>query len=358
MQSPCFSWSWRVPFVDWLTVAQQHRPEDARQFVGSLTHVFDPDDDDVIQRSTAGARKHQGSHETTLLVRSHGGRVTVSGNPSRWCRRDNLFGLDLDDAMAVINTELCRLGLPPFTQGHRGPDHARRELAARDGIAMRASDDAPCRWSGARFSRIDIAENFAAGSDDLAKLTISAYASRSMARLRKGHHGDETVAWIGARRTVKAYRKGIEMRLHAKSSPWIDWATTQGLVRHEVELKRRWLYDSGLCYWGNLTMGTLHRIFEDQTAHLRAAEAHIDPAGVESVPPGARLAYAAWLAGKDVRPMLSRTTFFRRRRLILNATGCDIGEPRPTATIHPIVRVVHLERARPPAGYSFEQEAA
>lgn len=59
----------------------------------------------------------EGSYSTKLNIRCDGQRVRVEGNPSRWQRMDNLFGLQtLDECVAIFNHVLAQYGLPPFTK--------------------------------------------------------------------------------------------------------------------------------------------------------------------------------------------------------------------------------------------------
>ena len=59
----------------------------------------------------------EGSHSTKLTVRCDGSRVKVTGNPSRFHRIDNLFGLQtIDDCINVYNQVLASFDLPPFTK--------------------------------------------------------------------------------------------------------------------------------------------------------------------------------------------------------------------------------------------------
>lgn len=331
-------------FVDWISVSQYHGA-DTPEFVGSLSFkglarggVDATDPGDFVE--VAGPRKWEASYGTSLQIKSHGGWVKVSGNPSRFNRPDNLFGFELDEAMGVINAELVKLWLPPFTPGV--------ELAPS---AQDVETGAAPRWTGAAFSRLDLTENYSAGSDLLARLAIRAYQARSVGYMKKGAYGDETALWHNTRRSVKAYRKGDEMALHCKESPWIDWAREQGIVRHEVALKSRYLSATGLRYWGNLNMAVLHRIFERETEVLRRADASLDPLAIEACPIRSRVVYAAWLRGENVRELLPRASFYRHRKTLLEAASVDIAEPRHCAGVTPIVKVIELRPAVEPAGY-------
>ena len=325
-------------FVDWITCSQYHGAE-TPEFVGSLRFNFD--EDGTPGAESGGGKQVKGSFDSSVRITSHNGWVRFSGNPARWNKRDNLFGLGLDESMEVINSILFMAGLPAFTRGEPMADRA----------VDLAGVDAPA-WTGAAFSELHLTQNYSAGSDFLARLAIRSYAARSAAYLRKGVHGDETVTWGNSRRRVKAYRKGAEMAVHAKHSPFIEWAKDAGIVRHEVELKRRVLSDTGLRHWGNCDMGTLHRIFERETAVLRRPDCSLDPMALEAVPRNVRMTYAAWLRGEDVRALMPRASFYRHRKSLADVASVDIAECRPQgAEVVPMVRIVDLKPAAEPAGY-------
>jgi hypothetical protein len=61
--------------------------------------------------------QHKGSFCDVVSISIRGSLLKVSGNPSRWGRLDNLFGLPtLDSCVSVFNTILAEIGLPQFTK--------------------------------------------------------------------------------------------------------------------------------------------------------------------------------------------------------------------------------------------------
>lgn len=347
-------------FVDWISVSQYHG-EGLPELVGSLN--FKDLDNEHGAIESAGPRQSRGSHDSSLQVKSHNGWVKVSGNPSRWNRPDNLFGYDLDECMSIVNNHLATLGLPPFTVGvpTSADRNERRDsigLAALDGETVDGMGEGePITWSGAAFSRIDLCENFSAGSEFLAKLAMRSYQARAVARLKKATYGEETALWHNTRRSVKAYRKGPDMAVHCPTSEWIDWANQNGIVRHECAIKSRYLSATGLRYWGNLNMGTLHRIFERETEILRRPDASLDPMAVEACPARARLVYAAWLRGEDITTLVSRATLTRHKKLLREVASVDISQPRNVADVAPIVRHIDIRPAQIPEGYQLRVAA-
>jgi hypothetical protein len=332
-------------FVDYLSVRQYHG-EAAKEFVGTLS--FGLDQTGQVERESAKGRPIEGSYSSKLFIKSHGGTVTVTGNPSRWNRADNLFGFSLDECMTIVNAELGRLGLPAFTQG--------QPIYTQGGVRSIEDADKLPEWTGARFSMLHLTRNMRTGSDFLAKLAIRSYSSRSGAYMRKHVYGEETVMFHNTRRTVKAYRKGPDMRKHCSESSWTDWAMSEGIVRQEVELKSRYLSDTRMAFWGNCTMARLYTLFEKETEILRRPDASLDPLALECAPRASRIVYAAWLKGENVRALCSRASFYRHRKALL-PHGIDLAEVRHCGDVVPIVREVVLTPAVAPAGY-WDREAA
>lgn len=327
-------------FVDWISVSQYHGQDaGVREFVGGLTFRYDENGEPLFE--TGSGRSVKGSYDTSLQIRSFGGWVSVSGNPGRFGRPDNLFGFDLDTCMSIINRELSREELPPFTPG----------------IEYRPTSEEIDRgvcssWSGAAFSRIDITRCFETGSEFAARLAMRAYSRITIGRMTRSSYGGETCSWRTGRRVVKAYLKGPEMSAHGAKGDWCDYATSRGMVRHEVELKSKYLSETRLRYWGNLNMGKLIHIHVRETEHLRDIDTGCDPVAIESVPRNTRMTYAAWLKGENVRELLTRPTYYRHRKALLETASIDIQDPRDVgAGVVPIVRTVELRPAVAPAHY-------
>ncbi|OOF18885.1 hypothetical protein BZJ17_15850 [Salinivibrio sp. IB574] len=103
-------------FIDQLFM-QQDYPDGGLPLVG--THVIERVDMETGEHLPPSVNQKvlEGSYSTKLTIRCNGNRVRVEGNPSRWQRMDNLFGLtQLDDCVAIYNHVLAQYGLPPFTK--------------------------------------------------------------------------------------------------------------------------------------------------------------------------------------------------------------------------------------------------
>ena len=103
-----------LSFIDWLSISQAH-PVGSLPLAGSEFIVNTSIQTGEIVSQSGRGYEHGGSFETGLHVRCDGTFVSVSGNPSAFCRPDNLFGVStMREAVQVYNGVLESLGLPPF----------------------------------------------------------------------------------------------------------------------------------------------------------------------------------------------------------------------------------------------------
>lgn len=85
---------------------------------------------------------HEGSFSSNLQIRCTGSSVTVSGNPSRWNRSDNLWGFTtIEQCAQVYNQILAGYGLPPFTRCTR----LWHRQTSEDEVAKQVADGAIIR---------------------------------------------------------------------------------------------------------------------------------------------------------------------------------------------------------------------
>lgn len=296
-------------FIDWLTITQLHPQGGLPVIVGGLVVGYDRDGNARFER--ASPSRLGGSHSTSLQIRSDGGSVSLSGNVGRFSRQDNVFNLGFGETVSKANRIMLAQGLPAFTPG----------WVASDGQYQR----------GAQISRVDITANFATGSESQARALIRWLANRSVSRMKKGRAGDESVWWSNTRHMLKAYIKHIEMLKHgiSEDDPSYQLCKRQGVVRVELELKRRLLCDLGLSKLENVTDEKLIKVFHDETEIFKRVDRSDEPDILDSIPSKSRIYASAWLAGQDLRSLASQATLYRHAK-ILREYGLDILEPRET----------------------------
>jgi len=327
-------------FVDWLSISQVH-PEGGLPLVDSGC-VIACDEGGQLRWKTTSAVKHEGSFETSLLVKSDGFRVTFSGNVSRFGRVDNVWGFDFFECLRRVNAVLAHYGLPPFTSGTKREQLSRGEMRYV--------------WSGARVSRIDLTANFEAGSAEAAHVYMQWLGSQHVGR----HEGrvlgqGETVAWGGGKRQYwKAYVKHLELERHGcEDQRLIEHCAARGMVRFEGTLRSNALTDLGAAYLGDYesgwAMGELIRVFNEHANVTTRAERGTDD--LDELPKHLRSTARDYLAGMDLAASMSRASFYRHRRELL-ALGIDIAV-RNVRPFQPRVRVIELTRAQVPSWYQL-----
>lgn len=329
-------------FIDWITIAQHHPAGGLPILTGGVTVHYAADGVPIYERNKS--TRVTGSFDTSLHIGCDGFRVCLSGNPGRFSRQDNLFNHGIEGTIAACNRRLVELALPPFT--------------------VATSDRRPCAYepiartrTGAVVSRLDVTRNFKTGSESSARAFIRWLAARSIARMKRGRSGDESIWWANTRHMLKAYIKHLEMAKHGtddKNELYL-WLKSQGVVRVELELKRRLLQELGLRELGNITDEKLAEIYEAQIEPFKRADRSEDEALIESLPRSSRALAAAWLAGHDIRTITSERTLYRHAK-ILRECGIDILAPRNIERFPVQVRYIDLEPLAMPDWYSLEEK--
>lgn len=318
-------------FVDWLDIFQQHPSTVEMPIVGDGYRLKTDLSCETLKAEAISSLRHEGSHSTSVAVRSDGHYVHVKGNVGRLGRPDNVFNLDWPDTFEAASKVAQQYGLPAFTFGEHYLRPVRTERDARLGLF-----DA---WSGARVSEMHLTRNYSAGSDGMANQALRYFFSQRAARHSKSRLGATTVVF-GSRNTagrqVQVYLKADEMLAHAKgekakeavrNSQIYQWARDVGLLRIEVKLRRMALRDAGMNYAGGITMGKIVSLFEKHTGFLQDAAPDRICRLADQLPRKLRLVALAWLRGDDLTSTLSRATFYRYSRA-LREYGLDITEPR------------------------------
>ena len=91
-------------FIDWLTVHQDF--DFVLPLVGDRAFVIIDTDTGEELQVKCPTINHEGSYSTGIHIRISGNRLTVSGNPSRIDRLENLFGFTSIDQCVVLRLKL------------------------------------------------------------------------------------------------------------------------------------------------------------------------------------------------------------------------------------------------------------
>lgn len=295
-------------FIDWLRLVQQH--PDCPVW-GSTRRIETDLETGEVQWEVVRGESVRGSFDTGLYVRSTGSEVSVSGNPSKFARLDNLVGLTtLDACMDVYNAVLRDLGLPLF------------ELQC---MASTVGDFGGERLRiGPTITDVHVTRNLICGQGG-DRAFLDWMSSQHLGRLPYTLTAETTVqAGTLARRQHQLYLKGPELRAHALKwrrarSPdklevkdeavaylerLIDYCEKNGVVRDEVKLGRKWLQESAFRY-------------PEQWCEETASKLHADNSEIETMNAGALSNYGSEVRAKLIGAGISE----RQAGLMANAVS-------------------------------------
>lgn len=338
-------WDHGPSFCDWVSIYQTHGQGLPLVNDGAFVR-YDADGSHVC--TTLRKSQVEGSHSTSCQVRCDGETVWFDGNVSRFGRPDNVFGFTFAQCVDRINAILRSMGLPAFTTG----DRLRVSVAG-------GQDDKP-HWTGARVTRLDLTQNFSAGSQEDAHHFMRFLATQQASRLKTGTHGEgDTVDFgRGSRRVYsKAYLKGPEILRHiAKSSDPIysaklaSWCNSVGLVRFETTYKSTWLIDNQLQYLGAIKMSQFVKDFENRQEVFTRATLDVDE--LSSLPKETLAVYRMWQAGDDIASKYKKSQFYKYRSALL-PYGVDIAVRNNVVQFQPKTRVIKLGPVQMPDFYEL-----
>ncbi|MEJ1367063.1 MAG: phage/plasmid replication protein, II/X family [Candidatus Sedimenticola sp. (ex Thyasira tokunagai)] len=359
-------------FIDWLSVTQMH-PKGGLPVVGNeMVIKYDLESGNVIRESPS-MKTLEGSYSSNLSIRCDGFRVTVDGNPSRWQRLDNLFGLQtFDECIQVYNSILLQFGLPPFTKC----THIGWLQGPEDKRSKRISD-------GAIINRVDWTRNLSVGKGNAVPF-LRALATQSIGKGKRPflYPNGHTVDW-GKGSTLwyqKVYNKAEDLKIsqkkRSKSSnadtdiayleSLINYCEEQGIIRDEREFKRAFLQRKNLCFYGmtrekdflmylNGIEEMIERLEMSTADYETIAEQLLERKIVTTWrAANTTQSYAlAWLHGQPAH--VSKSQYYVHRSRLLEL-GIDISIPYDVTKSIPQLkrqRVINVSTALPPSWYQM-----
>jgi hypothetical protein len=320
-------------FIDWLAVKQRHFE---RLPIVNGSVIVKCDEDGEIEYHLLGYKAHKGSYETTINVRCDGNTIHIAGNPSRYNKLDNVFGIpDINACLAIYNEILEVYGLPNLELGK------------------------------AEITRIDLTENICVGENN-AKIFLNYISSVNY----RGEHGYiypnmNTVDWHrGSRRHyLKAYLKAPEIERFIRknkktlSDEEISYllllkqqCEKSGVVRIEYTMKSQLLAEKDCKIVRGDTMGKVINMFHKKnplenkvttsnTDSHNIYERAIEAGFTKRVANNLVDLYELWLHGADLKQRMSINTYYIAKKR-LSMLGIDVSKPmditRLTHSIKPI----------------------
>jgi hypothetical protein len=310
----------------------------------------------------------QGSHDSKIQLKSDGKTLFMKGNPGRFGRKNNLFNLDLDGTIAAANCIAVEQGFPYNSFGRGSQLEPLKSQEAK--VGPHSDKEPETAWTGSRVWSMHLTENFETGAYENVRPVIDYLDTQSVARVKKSRTGLTTVQWGSIKHCqVQVYGKADEMYDNCKTQaercelvgdPAFRYAVEKGVIRVEVKLAYEWLHQEKLTYLGNWNMGTVERIFRDKTEVIERLKrnrfSYDDGSWLLSIPKASRKYAALWLAGMDVRPLMSKATFYRHAD-VLRGYGIDIMEKRNVTVLPVKMREIQIEAAEVPNWYQLGRVA-
>ncbi len=330
--------------------------------------------------ATVTSKPHEGSYKTSLTIRSNGTRVTVTGNPSKYGRLDNLFGYQsIDECVELYNEILPTYGLPPFSKAtYLEPS----QLVEGDGTSI------SLLHNGAVFNRFDITRNYMTGSESTVLPALASLSAHTSGRMIPNLYSNgRTVDWKSEQARgkskgsqydyLKAYDKAYEMSLHKPKFELTleeqnylreleNYIKEMGTIRLEDTMRYRKLKRHGAHIYGIATEERLNKLFEEKATVMTKNEATVTSYQnvkndllsrgiVDSPKTATRLQHLvyAWLSGENVRAGCSESTFYANRKLLLELS-IDIKQPFDISRMTPKIRMIkHTNILQPPSFYRY-----
>lgn len=251
-------------FIDKLNVTQDYLKEGERlKFVGKQgAYFFDLDTGETRKEPFISDLKLEGSFSSMVVVKCDGYRISVYGNPSRWGRIDNLFGLKtFDECITVYNRILEGLGLPGFTKCTTFSFRTSHNGGKNEKV-----------YNGAILKHIDFTRNWSVGEGN-ERPFMKALSAHSVSRSISPYlyPNENTVEWYGKNiqkngstyRYVKVYTKTADLlrhqKKHCKGANFDDveyyyrlvaYTAKLGVVREEHSFKREYLSRHDMSAYG------------------------------------------------------------------------------------------------------------
>lgn len=262
----------------------------------------------------------EGSYSSRLAVRGGLGVLDISGNPSKFLQGHNLFGsADLRSLVPQVLEIVCaQLRITP---------------ALSDRLA----------WRRGRYtvSRVDIARMLDCGSPERVRKVLDVLGTVARTKYQSRAVVGSGTVYIGQksrRTTLKFYDKHAEItkkghELCAKLVPerrqqLLGFAV--GKLRAELTMRSNEIGDRTVreARWWDAEF--CESLLDERLAVLEVSETvRLNEDTIAALPAKLVPIYDAWRAGRDLRALYSRRTFYRYRRQLLDLVGIDIAHVQP-----------------------------
>ena len=320
--------------IDWLSGKAYFMHTSKHLPSGSVVSI---DSNGEVEWKTRKRIQVKGSYDSTFTIRTDPtseqlpgifSRIEFSGNPVKFIQGHNVWGSsDLTGlAYEAITKALATLGL---------------ELSSSENKAL---------FNGHfSLSRVDVNNMYSMGFAEAVNQWLSSAEHSARTRMGKGHFSGNTLYFQkkSTRWSLKFYSKGLELKatghqlprefLQAKS--FHDFASDK--LRAELTLRTKELKKLGLDKGSDWGDNEPNKVFLEYMSRLEMTEQKQLDTLIPILPGELRNTYLTWKEGYDVRSLMSKPTFYRHRKRLLEH-GLDISIPsgnKPNNVI-PLMRII------------------
>ena len=298
------------------------------------------------------------SHETSLKIKSVGGNgegrataLMIDGNLCKFLQGHNVFGSrDLNTLLLLAFRKICV----------RYP-----EYFGVNNISVWAAE-AKIKRGDYKVKMLDINQLYDVGNDVSVEAWLHAAGMR--ARSRHGRRNrDKGTVYLGKnsrRWALKFYNKAREMIAQGKSHKLPDYLQNvgledfiQGKLRAELRIFSKELKKHGITHGYHLTPELINQLFNTYLGKIdMTTQATLIDEQLFKLPRHLTGTYQLWRQGADIRHLLSKATYFRQRKALLEY-GIDISamhlEPEHNNVV-PLMRIIEAVPVAIPA-WAYER---
>lgn len=317
--------------------------------------VINPDGE--IERSSPMSSMVEGSYSQNISIRSMGSNgagqaeyLEMSGNPAKFLQGHNVFGSN--DLLGLVHGAASRICI---ATGINPTDFE---------MQLIESGNYYVNW-------IDINESFelANQADVQAWIKAAEFSSRTRCG-RPTLKGSTLYHQKHSRRfAIKFYSKNLELQagkkhelpFELKNSGIFEW--TENILRAEVRLLGKELKKLNIEKAYQLTPEKIQALYGEYMKKVILTEQYrIQDSVAMKLPPSLRQTYTLWVDGYSLIDMLSKSSFYRQRKLLLEyGIDISIARKKKVSNVVPLIRVLEAKPAQIPTwaikqGLIFESE--
>ncbi|OOZ21376.1 hypothetical protein BOW31_12745 [Solemya velum gill symbiont] len=287
-----------------------------------------------------------GSHENTFRIRSVGGNgrglatgLQLDGNPSKFLQGHNIFGTN--DLVSLVLQTYDRI----------------TESISLDGNVQLARKD--IEQGNFLVKMIDINEMYDLGTDSEVEawLHSAQFLSRSRSGRPSTSQGTLYLQKNSRRWAIKFYNKFREInstkkhRLPAELIKTPLGAYTKGKLRIEVRLMSLELKENNLTHGKHFTEDKVTYLYNQYVKKVNlSGNVPLQDKRLSDMPRAVRSTYTLWQSRFDLQNMLTKSTFYRHRKILMEY-GIDITMPpidSGKTNVVPLIRVVEATPVQVP----------